>query len=69
MGEFAEALSRELGASHDPTCAGPTECGGVFICATCDRTVGWCMGAADEWPDDCADCTHGPGGKSEVTHV
>ena len=28
----------------------------VFECATCHRLVGWCMGCADEFPDDCDDC-------------
>jgi hypothetical protein len=31
-------------------------CGGVFVCAACEKLKGWCCGAADELPDLCDDC-------------
>ena len=31
-------------------------CGGVFVCPWCERTVGYCMGAADDAPALCDDC-------------
>jgi hypothetical protein len=30
-----------------------------FKCATCGRLVGWCMGCADDRPDDCDECAGG----------
>jgi hypothetical protein len=28
----------------------------TFVCPECKRTVGYCMGADDDYPDLCADC-------------
>jgi len=33
-------------SSNDPT----------FVCAECNRRVGWCMGRADDHPDVCDNC-------------
>ncbi len=37
----------------DCTCDGPEK---VYICAGCQRTVGWCYGAADRNFDYCDGC-------------
>jgi hypothetical protein len=36
----------------------PLACGGAYTCATCGKLVGNCMGAADDYPDDCDGCAN-----------
>jgi hypothetical protein len=44
-------------ATKDPLCCSqygvndPT-----FVCAECGKTVGYCMGCDDDYPDICSDC-------------
>jgi hypothetical protein len=48
-------------APHAPGCrkAGrPLECGGAFVCGTCAKLVGNCLGAMDDDPDDCDECAN-----------
>lgn len=31
---------------------------GIYVCTRCERTVPWCFGAADQYPEWCDDCWH-----------
>ncbi len=43
---------REMTAVHEPHCS----CNPTFLCPGCDRRVGACLGASDDYPELCDDC-------------